>query len=130
MKTIHHGKCKCSLLSILETEINTFQLFRSKQIQDCIPKHTSIVSETCTVKDMCNICKENNRYKIEASYLKLLNKYIQHDCLADWNGSARGMEGESGSKQIISIAEDSNNFVNILVKDDDGTIMARASYRE
>ena len=40
------------------------------------------------------------------------------------------MEGETGSDQIVSFPKASNTYPEILVKDDDGTITAKASPRK
>ena len=53
-----------------------------------------------------------------------------HTCLKNWGGSSRGMEGESGTIMIVDIPKVANCFPNILVKDDDGTITAKANPRQ
>ena len=57
----------------------------------------------------------------------MLKKFIDHDCMANWDGSARSMEGEGGRLLIIELNETGSCYVCLLVKDDDGTITASAS---
>ena len=67
---------------------------------------------------------------MENDFKIILEKYNYHDCLANWDGSARAMEGEGGRLLIIEIADSGKCFVRLLVKDDDGTITAASSPRE
>ena len=55
---------------------------------------------------------------------------MDHDCMSNWDGSARSMEGEGGRLLIIELNENESCFVLLLVKDDDGTITASASPRQ
>ena len=75
-------------------------------------------------------CKKGNRFKLEQKYVTMLKKYIDHDCMANWDGSARSMEGEGGRLLIIELNKHDSCYVLLLVKDDDGTITASASPRE
>ena len=49
--------------------------------------------------------------------------------MANWDGSARSMEGEGGRLLIIDLNDNEHCFVMLLVKDNDGTITASASPR-
>ena len=66
---------------------------------------------------------------MEERYVTLVKKIIGHDCMANWDGSARSMEGEGGRLLIIDLNDNEHCFVLLLVKDDDGTITASASPR-
>ena len=130
IKTIHKNTCKCRLLPFLHEEIITLNHFREKHIKTCSQNYEKIVLNDCTSTLMCSECKKSKRYEDEITYTRYQYKFEVHNCLANWDGSPRGMEGESGSEQIINFPKVTNTYPYILVKDDDGTITAKASTRK
>ena len=84
----------------------------------------------CSPANCCVSCKESKKFQLGQNYVTMLKKLIDHDCMSNWDGSARSMEGEGGRLLIIELNENDACYVLLLVKDDDGTITASASPRQ
>ena len=130
VKTIHDKeKCKCSVIPRLKIEIERLKQHRAIGMKKCAEDYAKKTINYCHPANCCVSCNELKRFVQEKDYLSLQKKFDEHDCLSNWDGSARSMEGHGGTELIVELGNTEECFVRLLVKDDDATITAAFSPR-
>ena len=98
-------------------------------MKKCAEDYAKKTINYCHPANCCVSCNELKRFVQEKNYLSLQKKFDKHDCLSNWDGSARSMEGHGGTELIVELGNTEECFVRLLVKDDDATITAAFSPR-
>ena len=130
-ETIYDKKtCKCELIPILEQELIKLADFIKVKLPECMEEFRLKKIMSCSKANCCVSCDKGTQYKLEEKHVTILKKFMDHDCMSNWDGNARSMEGEGGRLLIIELNDNEACFVLLLVKDDDGTITASASPRQ